>query len=117
VFSNKENAKMVKDKINKINKIGNWADIEVWQVDKGIEGLKKHKSIYYVGLNKKGDVIEVEKHCDWDDFVFREVNIFESDIRGNLHTYVFANTKDEAVKIASERRTKYLVEKEGSEFA
>lgn len=109
VYSSKENAKMVKNKINK-NSDWDWADIEVWQVDRGIEELKKHKSIYYVELNKRGDVIEVEK-C-WDDFAFRGVDVFESSISGNLHTYVWANTKEEAVKIASERRTKYLVEKE-----
>jgi len=113
VYSSKENAEMVKNKVK--NSTSDWVDIEVWQIDGGIEELKKHKSIYYVEFNKWGNIIEVEKR--WDDFAFRGVDVFESEIDDTLYTYVWANTKEEAIKIASEGRTKYLAEKEGSEFA
>jgi len=108
VFSSKRNARMIK---NIISNECNMVNIEVWSVDKWIKGLNQHKNVYFVRLDKKGNVRRVEKETAWYiETEETDKDKYREDING-IYTYVWASTEAEAIKIASERRTKYLIEK------
>ena len=89
-----------------------WYKIEDWNVDAGILELARHKDIYMVMMDNKGNVKDADVVNN--DYAFRNAireSVIYNDIPNHYLIYVFAGNLEEAVKIASEKRTKYMVEK------
>lgn len=106
-------ATLDKEKAEKIAKrfSDKWDEskVEVYE-DSNIE-LRPY---WYVKFEEStGNVIECSSDREFDDYRIDRLNIFEEDVRGNLYTHVAADTPEEAIKIAAEKRTEYLAKKEG----
>lgn len=83
-------------------------DVEVYE-----DGQETIKPIYEVVFdNKTGDVNEVYTECS--SYGFRHINeVRISPIVKSTYVYVFADSSEEAIKIAAEKRAEHLAKKEG----
>jgi len=102
VFLKKENAEFY------IRRLG--GTIEVWNVGVGIEKLKQYKNIYLVRLDEQGNVKEITvKNTEYyfDDALEEGIGYDDSQ---NIFVSVLANSEEEAIKVAKERRASFLGE-------
>jgi hypothetical protein len=102
VFSNRDIAQKYCDRFG--------GEIEDWEMDKFDEQCL-HYNIYFIRINRNGDVIESEEETDW--FHLNELNNPEQsgfDCNGNMYITVKAKTLEGAIKVAGERRARYIAE-------
>lgn len=107
-------AEMLKEKFDRDNYTG--ATIEEYDTEE-YEGVMNGKSVYRIFFNASGDCDEIMDcseeglncyHLQWSK---EEPNYIPC--TGRCIVYVLADSEKAAIKIAAERRAKYLAEKMG----
>ena len=86
------------------------ANVETWETDTeaNVNALNGRRQ-YYVNFNSDGSADVLRNNWDYEDF--RE-GIIEDEYR-YFSVRLYAKDEDSAIKIAAEKRAKYLAEKEG----
>ena len=107
-------AKILKEKFDHDDYTG--ATIEEYDTEE-YEGIRSGKSVYRVFFNKSGDCDEIMNCCK-EGLNCYHLSWCKEEPKYIQHTgrcivYVLANCKEAAIKIAAERRAKYLAEKMG----
>lgn len=102
VFDNEEDAQFFRDKFHA-------DDIEQWHMNNNDELIRKY-DIWLVYMDKKGNTKEA--FVDNTSYSFRCAIEKQTrfDTMHNLYCHVFANSKEEAVKIVNEKRMQLLAE-------
>ena len=86
--------------------------IEEWDTEQHVDLLSGRKP-YYVSFRKNGDLYSVDEST-WGFEYFESEIIERPKINDSLLVKLYAEDKESAIKIAAEKRAKYLAEKEGS---
>lgn len=86
------------------------AKVEEWETDTETDiNALNGRYPYIVAFNTDGDAEAFKEHYDYEDF---HEGVVDSP-RGGLSVRVYATDEQSAIKIAAEKRAKYLAEKEG----
>lgn len=105
-------ATLDKEKAEKIAKrfSDKWDDCAVEEYEDCEVDLRPYWDVRF----KKGtsDIVRCE-HSGIGEYYMDALNKFQIDINKNLRVIVAADTSEEAIKIASEKRAEYLAKKEG----
>lgn len=106
VTLNQERAEKLKKFYDKVDYTG--AFVEEFETDEGLEKIESGYMPYRVLFTRGGDVYSVayEYSLERSDRVWEAFN-------GGVCVTVWAKDDQSAIKIAAERRAKYLAEKEG----
>lgn len=110
VFSNKAEADELCEKINA--RVGLWDECRVEEFEDGIVVPYSDSKSYWVYFDKHGKVERYDcsssnlEYCLMGDVSYCEKN-------GSFSIYLFADSDEEALKIASEKRAKYIAEHTG----
>ena len=86
-------------------------EIEEWDTEQHVDLLSGRKP-YLVSFCKNGDLYSVYEDT-WGFEYFKPEIIERPKIDDNLLVKLYAEDKESAIKIAAEKRAKYLAEKEG----
>ena len=121
VFSTKENAQAVCDRINKDESYER-ATIDEWPMNPGVEAINQGHEVYLVWMLRDGTVEKVKCESEGCDFqwalndkltVWRrsEAPAYQGkNVQDCLHGRVFAKDKQHAIKIVNERRTQMIAQ-------
>jgi hypothetical protein len=89
------------------------ARIEEWDTEQHVDLLSGRKP-YFVLFRENGDVLSVTEDEYCIEYFEPKIFVFHHRYYGDvLKTAVYADSREAAVKIAAEKRAKYLAEKEG----
>ena len=100
-----DNAEWLRKFYNKDSYTG--AFIEEYNTETAPERFKQGEKRWRVSFDYRGD----EEFCqEWCDNIGEYISMRTD---GTVFAYVWAKDKESAIKIAAERRAKYLAEKEG----
>lgn len=105
VTLDKDKAEQLREKFSK--GYYNEADIEEYDTEE-TEEIIKH-NLYFADYNERTHEVRVAER----DFEYREDCGKVFTMRNGLYAYIFADSKEEALKIASDKFAKYRAEKMG----
>ena len=95
-------------KAERLQKLFECSDIEEWEIDAHSDRLLKGYRMYCVRFDARGNADGVYDNTQYEN----KEAVYENRF-GEVFVYVIAKDNKSAVKIAAERRAKYLAEKEG----
>lgn len=88
-------------------------EIEEWDTEQHVDLLSGRKP-YFVLFRENGDVLSVTEDEYCIEYFEPKIFVFHHCYHGDvLKTAVYADNREAAIKIAAEKRAKYLAEKEG----
>lgn len=110
VFSNKAEADELCEKINA--RVGLWDECRVEEFEDGIVVPYSDSKSYWVHFDKNGNVDRYDCSSENLEYCLMK-GVLYSEKFGSCSVYLFADSDEEALKIASEKRAKYIAEHTG----
>ena len=98
------------EELKKVYEKTEWDEvsIEEYEIDAHYDRLMNGYKVYLVQFNRNGNI-----HSVGSDRSPEDENIYETWCGYSLNVLVWAKDEESAIKIAAEKRAKYLAEKEG----
>lgn len=88
-----------------------WDECEVEEYEDGDIDFRPYWDVRF--KKATSDIVRCDALGSLDECYIHDLYTFDTDINRNLRVVVAADTSEEAIKIASEKRAEYLAKKEG----
>jgi hypothetical protein len=110
IFSTKELAQIYMEKFSNPDRFSEFNDIQEWEVDDMEADLRSNRKPFRISMQRDGQVT----YCESGSY-FGTYNGTVLKFHDSLEISLFADDKDQAIKIANEKRLKYLLENDKKE--